>query len=47
MKLHFLFFIAAEGSEEVSAIDHSWKNSEAFKLPEEISFRTERAELGT
>ena len=28
-------------------IVHSWKNSEAFKLPEEIIFRKERAELGT
>ena len=45
MKLNFLFFIAAESSEEVSPVDNSWKNSEAFKLPEEISFRTERADL--
>ena len=46
MKLHFLFFIkAAESLEEASAVDESWKNSEAFKLPEEISFQTERAYL--
>ena len=46
MKLHFLFFIkAAESTEEASAVDESWKNSEAFKLPEEISFQTERAYL--
>ena len=45
MKLHFLFFIAAESSEEASAVDESWKNSEVFKLPEEISFQTERAYL--
>ena len=45
MKLHFLFFIAAESSGEVSAVDETWKNSEAFKLPEEISFQTERAYL--
>ena len=44
MKLHFLFFIAADASEIVgSAVDESWKNSEAFKLPEGISLQTERA----
>jgi len=45
MKLHFLFCIEAESSEEASAVDESWKNPEAFKLPEEISLQTERANL--
>ena len=45
MKLHFLFFIGAESSGEASAVDETWKNSEAFKLPEEISLQTERAYL--
>ena len=45
MKLHFLFFIAADASEIAgSAVDESWKNSEAFELPEDLSLRTERAD---
>ena len=45
MKLHFLFFIAAESSEEETPVDNSWKNTEAFKLPEEITFRTGRDDM--
>ena len=31
-------------SEEITPeVDVSWKNSDAFKLPDEISLRTERA----
>ena len=52
MKLHFLFFLGSESSttegasvevsEEItSEVDFSWKNSDAFKLPKEISLRTE------
>ena len=46
MKLHFLFFIAADSTEveEFSTVDESWKNTEAFKLPKAMSFQTERAE---
>ena len=54
MKLHFLFFLGSESSTTEGAsvgvseditpeVDVSWKNSDAFKLPNEISLRTERA----
>ena len=56
MKLHFLFFLGSESSttegasvevsEEITPeVDVSWKNSDAFKLPNKISLRTERANL--
>ena len=56
MKLHFIFFLGGEASttegasvgvsEEITPeIDVSWKNPDAFKLPNEINLRTERANL--
>ena len=47
MKLHFLFFLGAESSEgdseKSTLVDVSWKNSDAFKLPDEINLQTEWA----
>ena len=54
MKLHFLFFLGSESSttegasvsEEITPeVDVIWKNSDAFKLPDDIPLRTERASL--
>ena len=45
MKLNFLFFLGAksQSKQKITPVDKSWMNPDAFKLPAEISFRTDRA----
>ena len=50
MKLHFLILFGGEASgieivsDKLTPVDDTWKNPDVFKLPPEISLRTERAD---